>query len=139
MGARVGQRLESRVTLSRRSIAEFARACGDANPLHHDEEAAARTRFGGVIASGPQLSSLLMGLTATRFSEEGAMLGLEFRFRFRRAVRAGETVSLEWEVVAVRPHAGLGGDLAFLVGRVRAADGGEAVRAVGKVLVTDAL
>ncbi|MBP8302172.1 MAG: MaoC family dehydratase [Planctomycetes bacterium] len=125
-------------------VARFASLCGDQNPIHHDAEFASRTRFGGIVVSGPQLSSLLMGMTATHFSRPGpngprAMLGLDFRFRFRRAVRAGQPIELAWEVVAVREKASLGGDLVFLAGRVRDERGEDAVKAVGKVLVREAL
>lgn len=136
---RVGERIESRITLSPESISRFAALAGDHNPIHHDAEFAAGTRFGGVVASGPQLSSLLMGLTATRFSRDRAMLGLDFRFRFRRAVPADVPIALWWEVVAIRPEARLDGDLVLLAGKVTRDDGVDAVKAVGKVLVTDRL
>jgi 3-hydroxybutyryl-CoA dehydratase len=50
-----------------------------------------------------------MGLTATSFSQETAMLGLEFTFQFRKAVKAGEKIMLEWEVVETSPKASLQG------------------------------
>jgi len=141
----LGERIESKVRLSASEVARFARLAGDANPIHHDPEHARRTRFGGIVVSGPQLSSLLMGMTATHFSRPGrdrrerAMLGLEFRFRFRRPVLADEEVALSWEVVAVRTKPSLGGELAFLAGRVRNGAGEDAVKAVGKVLVLERL
>lgn len=140
-----GERIGKRLRLSERAVSRFARLAGDANPIHHDRVHARGTRFGGIVVSGPQLSSLLMGLTATHFSRPGpgglarAMLGLDFRFRFRRAVRAEEALELSWEVVAVRAKESLGGTLAFLAGRVRNAAGEDAVKAVGKVLVVERL
>ena len=47
------------------------------------------------IACGAQITGLLMGLTATHFSQEKAMVGLEFWFRFRRPIFADETIRLE--------------------------------------------
>src|SRR5262249_62125449 len=85
------------------------RRAGDGNPIHHDPVYAAGTRFGRPIASGAQTTGLLMGLTATHFSRESAMLGLDFWFRFRRPVFVDETVRLEWLVIAVRPAPRLGG------------------------------
>lgn len=136
---RVGERIESRRTLSAESIATFAELSGDHNPIHHDPRYAAGTRLGGIVASGPQLSSLLMGLSATRFSRDRAMLGLDFRFRFRRPVPADCPISIWWEVVAVRASAALDGDVALLAGKITREDGVDAVVAVGKVLVTDRL
>jgi len=134
----VGERFGSRVCLDARSVSRFATAAGDGNPIHHDAAYAARTRFGGLIVSGPQLTALLMGLSATRFSRGQAMLGLDFRFRFVRAARVDEELSLWWEVVAAREKASLGGELVWLAGKAVGPEG-DVVKAVGKVLVTDTL
>ena len=135
----VGERITGQVCLSRKEIATFARLCGDLNPLHHDEDYARQTRFGGIIACGPQITSLMMGLTATYFSQGKAMLGLEFTFRFRKAVKAGETIALAWEVVAAEPKASLQGVLVTLEGKASNPQGQIVLTGVGKVLVTDTL
>jgi len=135
--ARPKERFSSEVTLTPESTSAFARAAGDLNPLHHDAEHAAASRFGRLIASGPQTSALLMSLTATHFSRSGAMLGLEFAFRFKRPVFADETVKLEWLVVGVRPSTKLGGELVELRGRLLNGAGETAVGARGKVLLLD--
>ncbi|HEX5050678.1 MAG TPA: hypothetical protein VFZ65_02800 [Planctomycetota bacterium] len=67
------------------------------------------------------------------------MLGLDFRFRFCRAVPAGQPIDLDWQVVHVRHKASLRGELVLLAGHVRSAEADAAVKAVGKVLVLDAL
>jgi acyl dehydratase len=142
-GGRVvrGERCALALASSARAVAEFARLAGDENPIHHDPALARGTRLGGLVVSGPELAARLMGLSATHFSRPGpggvarAMLGLEFRFRFRRALRVGEPFELGWEVVAVRAKESLGGELAFLVGHARLVSGEDAVRALGKVLV----
>ena len=135
----VGERITGQVCLSREEIATFARLCGDLNPLHHDEDYARHTRFGGIIACGPQVTSLMMGLTATYFSQGKVMLGLEFTFRFRKAVKAGESIALAWEVVAAEPKASLQGELVTLEGKVTNPQGQIVLTGVGKVLVTDTL
>lgn len=132
----VGERMSSQMILSREEIATFARLSGDLNPLHHDEAHAQHTRFGGVIVSGPHLISRMMGLTATYFSRETAMLGLEFTFHFRKAVRADEMITLEWEVVHVEPKASLQGIIASLDGKATNEQGQTALTGKGKVLVT---
>lgn len=133
------ERFSVEITLTASRVAAFARAAGDHNPVHHDPAFAAGTRYGRLIASGSHTSALLMGLTASHFSSRGAMVGLEFWFRFRRPVHAGETVRVEWLVVKVTPHARLGGDIVDLRGRVRGQDGQTAVGAKGRVLITDQL
>lgn len=120
-------------------VAEFATAAGDSNPIHHDAEFAATTRYGRLIASGPHTTALLLALTAKHFSQRGAMVGLEFWVRFQRPVYADETIRLEWLVVKVTPHARLNGDIVELRGLVQGADGKTAVGAKGRVLVTDQL
>ena len=133
------ERFSAQVTLTPAEVAAFARAAGDPNTVHHDPAFAAGTRFRRLTASGSQTSALLMGLTASHFSARGAMVGLEFWFRFRRPVFADETVRVEWLVVKVTPHARLGGDIVDLRGRIRGADGQTAVGAKGRVLVADTL
>jgi 3-hydroxybutyryl-CoA dehydratase len=140
----LGERMQRRLCVDAAAISRFARLCGDQNPIHHDAAHAGRTRFGKVVMSGPQLAGLLMGLSATHFSQPGpngprAMLGLDFRFRFQRAVLADECIDLRWDVVAIRRKESLGGEVAFLAGNVCNAAGEHAVKAVGKVLVRDTL
>jgi acyl dehydratase len=136
MPVRPHDRFSADVTLRPGDVVDYARRAGDANPIHHDPAFAAGTRFGRIIASGAQTTGLLMGLTATHFSRDGAMLGLDFWFRFRRPVFADETVRLEWLVIAVRPAPRLGGEIVELRGRLRNAAGETAVGAKGRVLVT---
>jgi acyl dehydratase len=80
-----------------------------------------------------------MGLTATHFSQDAAMVGLEFWFRFRRPIFADETIRLEWLVIAVRPNTRLGGDIVDLRGRIRNQVGETALGAKGRVLVAERL
>lgn len=139
MKARPRERFSSEVTLSPTTVAAFAKAAGDNNPLHHDAEFAAKTRFGRPTASGPHTTALLLALTASHFSKKGAMLGLEFWVRFRRPIYADETIRLEWMVVKVTPNAKLKGDVVELRGRIKGQDGETALGAKGSVLVTDRL
>jgi 3-hydroxybutyryl-CoA dehydratase len=139
MRARAGERFSSEVTLTPEMVAGFARDVGDDNPVHHDPEFAAGTRFGRLIASGTHTTALLLALTAKHFSKRGAMLGLEFWQRFKKPVFADETIVLEWLIIRVTPNAALRGDVVELRGRVKGADGRTAVGAKGRVLVTDLL
>ncbi|HWW92819.1 MAG TPA: MaoC family dehydratase [Vicinamibacteria bacterium] len=134
-----GERFSSDVTLTPTTVAEYARAAGDNNPVHHDPEFARSTRFGRLIASGTHTTALLLGLTAAHFSQRGAMVGLEFWVRFRRAVFADERIRLEWLVIRVTASPKLGGDVVELRGRIRGQDGTTAVGAKGRVLVTPSL
>jgi acyl dehydratase len=129
------ERFSSEVRLTPATVAAYARAAGDTNPVHHHRAFAAGSRYGRLIASGTHTTALLLGLTAAHFSTRGAMVGLEFWVRFRRPVFADETVRLEWLVVKVTPNEKLGGDVVELRGRIRGQDGATALGAKGKVLV----
>ena len=104
MKAYAHERFSSEVTLTPALVSAYATAAGDFNPIHHDPEFAARTRFGRVIASGTQTTALLLGLTASHFSKLGALVGLEFWVGFRRPVYADETIRMEWLVIRVTAH-----------------------------------
>ena len=132
-------RFSAEVQLTPARVSAFAHTVGDLNPVHHDPHYTATTRYQRLIASGAHTTGLLMGLTATHFSREAAMVGLEFWFRFRRPVFADETIWLEWLVIAVRPNARLGGDIVDLRGRIRNQAGETAVGAKGRVLVAERL
>jgi 3-hydroxybutyryl-CoA dehydratase len=133
------ERFSSEVTLSPETVVSFAKAAGDDNPIHHDPEFAASTRFGRPTAGGPHTTALLLALTAAHFSKKGAMLGLEFWVRFRRPVYADETIRLEWMVIKVTPNEKLRGEIVELRGRIQGQDGRTALGAKGRVLVTDHL
>jgi 3-hydroxybutyryl-CoA dehydratase len=134
-----GERFTSDVALSPSTVAAFALLSGDTNPVHRDPAFARSTRFGRPIASGTHTTALLLGLTASHFSKDGAMLGLEFWVRFRRVVYADERIRVEWLVVRVKHNERLGGDVVDLRGRIKGQDGITAVGAKGRVLVTSQL
>ncbi len=133
------ERFSSQVTLDLASVSRYAAAAGDDNPVHHDAAFAASTRYGGVIASGTHTTALLLGLTATHYSGDVNMVGLEFWVRFRRPIYADETIKLQWLVVKVTPNEKLRGDIVELRGRIKGEDGQTAVGAKGRVLVTGQL
>lgn len=137
MHASPRERFSTEIVLTPAMVSDYARGVGDTNPLHHDPEFAASTRYGRLLASGTQTTALLLGLTASHFSKEVTMVGLEFWVRFRRPVFADETIRLEWLVVRVTPSRKWSGDVVDLRGRVRGQSGLTAVGAKGRVLVTD--
>jgi len=80
-----------------------------------------------------------MGATASHFSQQGAMLGLEFSLKFKCPVYADEKVKVEWLIVRVTDSERLQGQLIDLRGRLKKEDGETAVGAKGRVLLTDKL
>lgn len=136
--ALVGEAFSKDIRFDAAGIAAFARLCGDTNPLHHDAAYAAGSRFGGIIASGPQVTSLMMAMIAAFFTSRGPGVGLGFSFRLRSAVRAEEVVTMRWRITAVREKRSLGGHVISLEGEAVRPDGTVAVAATGEVLGMDA-
>jgi acyl dehydratase len=137
-----GETFGKTVRYTEAEISAFAMACHDHNPLHHDAAAAARTPLGGIIASGPHTTSIMMGLTATHFSrsDDGVrrlMLGLNFNFAFKAPLHADEDIRIEWRVTSATRHARLGGWLVQLEGEATTERAGAALIGRGTVLVKE--
>ena len=124
--ATVGETFTRRVRFSDDEIRAFARTVDDRNPLHHDLAAAKAQGYRGLIASGTQLGSVFMAMTATHFAKPGANgkprsgVGMGFEIRFRAPVYAGEDIDLRWTVVGVERKDGLNGWITRLEGEARA-------------------
>lgn len=114
---RVGERFSREMQLDAEAIRAFAALVGDTNPLHHDEAVAARSRFGGLIASGTHTSALMMAAVADFVTARRPSLGLETACQFRRAVKAGTRLRAEWSIVGFEPKPSLGGHVIGLEGR----------------------
>lgn len=96
---RVDETVSKIVTFDMNAVRRRAALAGGMNPLHHDEALAETARFGGRIVSGTHYSARMMGMVATFatfLSERRAALGLEFEFSFRKALAAGDTVTMTW-------------------------------------------
>ena len=113
----IGARFERRAVFDAASIRQFAALSGDHNPLHHDAVAAAAGPFGRLIASGPHVTALMMGLDATYFSRSFEALGLEFDFRFVKAIPEGAELTLEWTITGSEAKPSLSGYIVSVEGR----------------------
>ena len=81
-------------------IIEFARRF-DPQDMHVDREAAARGRFGGLIASGWHTAAMMMRLVAENFLPKKASLGSPGidELRWLRPVRPGDVLRLRVTVL----------------------------------------
>ena len=115
-------------------VSAFAHAAGDTNPIHHDAQAAARTRFGKPIASGTHTTALLLGLVASHLSTLAQVVGVKFTTELLLPVFADEQVVLDWEVTGIQAHP-RNGHFLDLAGIVMGVEGNCRVRGQGRVLM----
>ena len=67
------------------------------------------------------------------------MLGLEFTFRFRKAVKAGDTITMDWEIISAEYKTSLQGELVGLEGTAINQAGELVLTGQGKILAVDKL
>ena len=101
MAPRVGDIGRRTRLVSARDIELFTELTGDRNPLHYDEAAAARSRFGGLIVQGGVTSGLLNAVVAEEVPGPGSVF-LHVDWSFRAPVRPGDEITAEVEVLEVR-------------------------------------
>jgi acyl dehydratase len=101
----VGQVFKSgRKRVDKDEIFAFAREF-DPQPFHLDEDAAQRSPFGGLAASGWHTAAITMRLLVDgEFRPAGGILGVGFdELSWPRAVRPGDELYVRSEVLDVRP------------------------------------
>jgi acyl dehydratase len=98
----VGQTARRTATLTPEHVRLYSELTGDRNPLHFDEEFAARTRFKQLIVQGGLTTGLLHALVAMDLPGPGTVF-LSQNWRFTSAVFIGDTITAEVEVRSVHP------------------------------------
>ena len=87
--------------VTERDIELFTELTGDRNPLHYDDAAAARSRFGGLIVQGGVTSGLLNAVVAEDLPGPGSVF-LHVDWSFKAPVRPGDEINAEVEVLEAR-------------------------------------
>jgi acyl dehydratase len=101
----VGQTFRSgTVTVEPERVVSFA-AEFDPQPFHLDEEAAAGSLFGGLVASGWHTAALTMRmLVESDLKVAGGLIGVGVdEIKWPRPVLPGDTLRVESEILDVRP------------------------------------
>ena len=123
-----GETFTMRVRIADDEIPAFAHSVHDHNPLHHDLGVALAAGYRGLIASGTQLGSIFMAMTATHFAKPTASglrrsgVGMGFDIRFRAPVYADEDIDLRWIVTGSERKDSLNGWITRLEGDARSGD-----------------
>ena len=101
----VGDRFESATfDVTEKGIVDFANDF-DPQPFHLDLDAAKRSVFQGLVASGWHTAAMSMKLFVTgglRLAGGSVGLGVD-ELRWPRPVRPGDTLRLQTEIIEVRP------------------------------------
>ena len=98
---RIGDTAARSRSVTARDIELFTELTGDRNPLHYDEDAATRSRFGGIIVQGGVTSGLLNAVVAEDLPGPGSVF-LHVDWSFRAPVRPGDVITAEVEVLEMR-------------------------------------
>ena len=99
----VGQRFESMPrTVDAAQIKAFA-AEFDPQPFHLDEEAAERSLFKGLAASGWHTAALTMRMLVEAMPLADGLVGAELELAWPKPTRPGMTLQVFSEIVAIKP------------------------------------
>lgn len=98
-----GMKAETSRTVTEADVVLFAGVTGDTNPVHMDEVAASRSRFGGRIAHGMLTAGHVSAVIGMKLPGPGAIY-MEQSLRFTRPVHIGDTVTSTVEVMEVDPR-----------------------------------
>lgn len=96
----VGQSAEIERTVTDADVRAFAEVTGDENPVHLDEDYAARTRFKGRVAHGMLTGGHISAVLGTRLPGPGVIY-ISQSMNFRRPVRIGDEVKTRATVTRI--------------------------------------
>lgn len=112
----VGHRSESvSNVVEKAAVRKFAEAIGDPNPLYVDEEAAKKSRYGGLIAPPTFPRTFEYGEVEGMGAPGQGFVHGEHRVRYERPLFVGEEVSCYAEVKDYYEKEGREGTLGFLI------------------------
>ena len=100
---RVGEAAERTREITAALVDAFADLTGDFSPVHVDEAAAAKTRFGTRIAHGMLSASFLSALIGMDLPGPGTIWVAQ-SFRFKQPVKLGDTITWRVEVRELFPE-----------------------------------
>jgi acyl dehydratase len=98
---KVGDKASRTRKITARDIELFTELTGDRNPLHYDEAAAARSRFGRLIVQGGVTTGLLNAVVAEDLPGPGSVF-LHVDWNFRAPVSPGDEITADVEVLELR-------------------------------------
>lgn len=106
MDIKIGDKFSTTREITDELIREFAELSGDHNPIHLDEEFAARTRFGRRIAHGMLSGAFISAVLGYEFQER-KIVYLSQTMKFTAPAFIGDTITTTATVVRIREEKGI--------------------------------
>jgi 3-hydroxybutyryl-CoA dehydratase len=106
MEVKVGDSFERSRNVTDELVRAFAELSGDFNPIHLDEEFAAKTRFGKRIAHGMLSGAFISAVLGYEFQER-RIVYLSQTMKFTAPVYIGDTVTTTATVTNIREEKGI--------------------------------
>lgn len=97
----IGVRASRSRTITEEDIDLFAHVSTDKNPIHIDEKYAALTSFGGRVAHGIMVASMISAVLGNDLPGHGSIY-LGQTLKFLAPVRIGDTITVTVEVISLR-------------------------------------
>jgi acyl dehydratase len=97
------------------AIIKFAQAIGDNNPLFNDEQAARKSRHGGIIASPTFMRSLISNSPPSFKSPYSAALDGGSEWEYFEPVRAGDHITVTTKIADLFERPGRLGNMLFTI------------------------
>jgi len=101
MELKVGDKFSTERLVTDELIRKFADVSGDYNPIHLDEDAASKTRFGRRIAHGMLSGAFISAVLGYEFSER-SIVYLSQTLKFTAPVFIGDTVTATATITKIR-------------------------------------
>lgn len=106
MDIRTGDKFTTTREVTDQVIRAFAEVSGDHNPIHLDEEFAAKTRFGKRIAHGMLSGAFISAVLGNEFRER-KIVYLSQTMKFVAPTFIGDTITVTGTVTNIRPDRGI--------------------------------
>ena len=101
--------------VERGAIVKFAQAIGDANPLFNDEEAARKTRLGGIVAPPTFMRSLISNPAPSFKNPYPANLDGGSQWEYFHPVRPGDRITVTTKLAELFERPGRLGNMLFSI------------------------
>jgi 3-hydroxybutyryl-CoA dehydratase len=98
----LGQTASLSKTITEEDLLMYSLVCLDTNPIHMNDEAGRRSRFGGRVAHGMLSAGLISALLGTRLPGPGTIY-MRQSLKFHAPVMIGQTVDAIVEITDLNP------------------------------------